>query len=97
MRYSETPLWWRVLVLAITLAILWVIYAVVAGIVAGMTDAMATATAVVIMGAGIAAWIIGARRDRRLKLRDEASEGGVLEGRAARRDLGSDSGIRPGE
>lgn len=96
MGFSEAPLWWRVLVIAITLAILWVIYAVVAWIVPTLPDTVSTVGFVLFMAASAAAWIIGARRDR-LKRRNEIAEGRVLEGRPLRSDLGSNGGVRPGE
>jgi len=64
MRFSEAPLWWRGLVIAVTLAILWAVYAVTAWLVTLMSDPVLYVVGVVVYGAAIVALVVGVRRDR---------------------------------
>lgn len=64
MRFSDTPLWWRLLVIAITLAILWAVYAFTAWTVTLMSDPVLYVIGATLAVVVVVALVIGLRRDR---------------------------------
>lgn len=65
MRFSDTPLWWRLLVLALTLVAGYLLYAGSAWVVTKMSDSLVAVVAISMFVVGLAGTIYTTRRDKR--------------------------------
>lgn len=74
MRFSDTPLWWRLLVLALTALVGFAIYWATAWAVSQMSTSLVTVIFVVMFVGGLVGTIYTTRRDkRRLANRQEVA------------------------
>lgn len=62
MRFSDTPLWWRLLVIAVTLAVGWVVYWLASAATDLLSDSAAIIVAAVIMTTAVVVLIVERRR-----------------------------------